>query len=389
MGPNDGFDADVLVNLSPQPGWQPKDYIENLYDAFRGSGTYKDLVREKTRCVRIKYANEFHIDLVPYIEISGVQCITNHLEPQATGRYELSNPEAFTAWIAEREQVTNGTFSRTVRLIKYLRDYKNTFTCKSIILLTLLGQQVDLAAPHADPEKYCDLPTTLNELLQTLASALPHKMPVILAPDGSGDDLAARYQETWDYARFRSMIQTYAGWVRVAYEATDRGTAITAWQRVFGEEFAPDAVTKLTVLVPYRAEVPWSGERFIDKPPYNYPIRLDPHASVRIQGKALPENGFRSFDLKSHGYQVSPRRKLRFEAKPIGVVPDEIYWKVRNGGPAAAAENGLRGEITKDGGRRSKDEPTRYPGRHYVECYVIKDRTVVAKTRHPVIITAR
>lgn len=46
----DEFDADVLLQVDEQTDWEAKDYIENLYAAFRGSETYKDMASRKTRC---------------------------------------------------------------------------------------------------------------------------------------------------------------------------------------------------------------------------------------------------------------------------------------------------------------------------------------------------
>src|SRR5205814_7511139 len=39
--PEHEFDADVLLQLEEQTGWEPKDYVENVYKAFRCNGTYK------------------------------------------------------------------------------------------------------------------------------------------------------------------------------------------------------------------------------------------------------------------------------------------------------------------------------------------------------------
>src|SRR5258707_11310810 len=62
-----GFDADVLVFVQPVTGWRPEDYIVKLKDAFRGSGTYKDKAGLHTRCVRLEYAGDFEIDVVPCV----------------------------------------------------------------------------------------------------------------------------------------------------------------------------------------------------------------------------------------------------------------------------------------------------------------------------------
>jgi hypothetical protein len=127
---NDTFDADVLLLVLEQPAWDAKDYLANVHSAFKASTTYKTMVGRdsKTRCVRVNYADEFHIDVVPYLERHGSNFITNRVEPPETGRFELSNPEAFTEWVDDRQRITNGYFIKVVRLMKYLRDYKNTFS---------------------------------------------------------------------------------------------------------------------------------------------------------------------------------------------------------------------------------------------------------------------
>lgn len=71
------FDADVLLHLDEQDGWEPKDYVADLYTKFRGSATYKDLVTRRSRCVVVNYANEFHIDVVPFIVRDSGRFITN------------------------------------------------------------------------------------------------------------------------------------------------------------------------------------------------------------------------------------------------------------------------------------------------------------------------
>lgn len=392
---NDGFDADVLLHVEEQEEWQAKDYLEELYDAFRGSSTYKPLAHRHTRCVRIDYAGEFHIDVVPYLEQGGLYYVTNRLEPEETGKFEESNPEAFNAWIDERQRVTNGTFIKVVRLLKYLRDFKNTFTCKSIILTTLLGEQVNEIEASLYPERYTDVPSTLNTLLRKLADSLPESMPDILDPAGTGDNFSERYKEGWDYANFRTQLRRYADKVQAAFEATDRDTSIARWQEVFGPEFKPGSLAKVASIAPLSAGVPWSGEQFIDRPPFNIPVRLDRRYRVRLSSrcvgfhgeKGTRRRGFREFDLASQGNRVGKQRDLLFKAKVDAPGLYSLYWKVRNGGEEANIANKLRGEITKDAGQNRRREPTAYKGTHYVECYMVMDGVVVAKDRHTVIVT--
>ena len=58
-----------------------------------------------------------------------------------------------------------------------------------------------------------------------------------------------------------------------------------------------------------------------------------------------------------------------------------VKWKVRNFGNEAKANNDLRGQIWSDTGKRKKVEHTKYYGKHYVECYIIKDNKCIAYDR--------
>ena len=392
---NDEFDADLLLYLKEQPGWLPRDYIEQLCAAFRGSSTYRSMAELKTRCVRIDYAGDFHVDVVPYLERPQRHWITNRSQPPDKGRFEASNPEGFTEWIDERQRVTNGTFIKVVRLVKYLRDFKDTFTCKSIILTTLLGNEINEIEASNYPAKYADVSTALVTLLGKLATSLPLTMPAVMDPAGTGDNFTDRYKDEWNYANFRDRIITYADKIKSAFDETDSEASIALWRDVFGDEYQPGSLAKVASLAPLSAGVVWSGESFIDKPPYNHRIQLSPQWKIRVDGRctgfrseqASTGKGFRQFNLAPQGNRVPKNRSLRFDATVTGPSGYELFWKVRNGGQEAAGARQLRGEITPDEGYKRRTETTLYKGTHYVECFVVADGRVVARDRQTVIVT--
>jgi hypothetical protein len=394
---NDEFDGDVLLYVTEQVGLVPKDYIERVYAAFRGNGKYKQLAKRKTRCVRIDYAGDFHIDVVPYLDRAAAHYITNRSEPESVGRFELSNPEGFTAWIDERQRLTNSTFIKVVRLVKYLRDFKNTFGCKSIILTTLLGDQVNPIDASFYPAKFADVPSTLVTVMTRLAESLPVTMPVVMDPAGTGNNFTDRYKDSWNYDNFRKWIVYYAEKMREALDETDdRAASIDAWRAIFGDAFKPGYLAKAAALEPLSASVPWAGEQFIDRPPLNFPIRLEPKYSAHVTGRVTGlhvghvsrKNGFRQYELAKHGNRVKKNRNVQFTVATNVPAPDGIYWKVRNGGAEAASVKELRGEITPTSGL-VRNETTSYTGRHYVECYIVKGGVVVASDRQDVVVTLR
>jgi hypothetical protein len=76
---------------------------------------------------------------------------------------------------------------------------------------------------------------------------------------------------------------------------------------------------------------------------------------------------------------------VRFTIAKCTVPGDyDIYWKIKNRGKVAADAECLRGEILP--GKDWHDEPTKYRGSHYVECYVVKNGICVAIDRQQVII---
>ena len=59
-----------------------------------------------------------------------------------------------------------------IRLVKYLRDSKGTFSIKSVILTTLLGGHVNEAHLLGDLNYYADMPTTLLHVITELDAYL-------------------------------------------------------------------------------------------------------------------------------------------------------------------------------------------------------------------------
>ncbi|MGO4146353.1 glycoside hydrolase family 3 C-terminal domain-containing protein [Paenarthrobacter sp. YAF11_1] len=141
VGAFDQFDADFLLHLEEDEAWSedPGEYLRKVRAAFKATSTYKDKVTKKNRCVRIEYAGDCHVDVVPHLTLSdGRQVIINYAE----NTFEETNPGGFSDWMQERDTLTGGNLRKVIRLMKYLRDYKNTFDCVSVILTTLLGGRV-------------------------------------------------------------------------------------------------------------------------------------------------------------------------------------------------------------------------------------------------------
>ncbi len=98
------FDADVLLVLTEDRAWNrnPRTYLEETYQALKRSTTYMGMVSLKSRCVRVTYANECHVDVVPHVQLKhwwygDRDVIVNRMRNQ----FEDANPDAFTMWIPD------------------------------------------------------------------------------------------------------------------------------------------------------------------------------------------------------------------------------------------------------------------------------------------------
>src|SRR5215210_3824431 len=142
---NNGFDADFMLDMKENPDWadSPKTYINQVYAALDRHSTYKNMPHSrKCRCVELTYAtsSRMHVDIVPHLNLAdGREVIVNRDDND----WEKTNPQGFTAWMKDKDSMANGNLRKVIRLMKYLRNHRNSFTgTRSILLTTLLGEQV-------------------------------------------------------------------------------------------------------------------------------------------------------------------------------------------------------------------------------------------------------
>lgn len=229
------YDADVLVHMEENDNWDDEkaEYIEELYRALGRVGY--DNRHRKTRCVRVQYANDCHVDLVPYVTTwTGA-----HIVNRSTGQWEETNPEGFTEWMNQRDRITNGNFRKIVRLMKYLRDHKNSFTgTRSIILTTLLGERVSTLTSLQVPTAYANVPTTLVTLVEDLVSWLEgwRSMPPVEDPSSPGTTFEHRWSEE-SFQYFKTRINVHADQMRAALDETDPDRSLEKWRELFGDRF--------------------------------------------------------------------------------------------------------------------------------------------------------
>ena len=228
---NDEFDADLLLFIKDDSFDinQFNDYVKIVFDIFKNNGNYKDITHLNTRCVTINYSGDFHIDIVPCIENGDSKYICN----RKNNCYEETDGEGYKDWLIGKNQtVGKNYFRKTTRLLKFLRDHKDNFSVKSILLTTLLGNQVN------GSNSYKDLPTTLKSLSNGLNTFLQNNpsMPTVKNPVLSDEDFNRNWDES-KYKNFGDKFNAYNDRIDDAYQETDHNESVKKWRKIFGDNF--------------------------------------------------------------------------------------------------------------------------------------------------------
>ena len=123
--------------------------------------------------------------------------------------------------------------------MKYLRDIKLTFSCKSILLTTLLGERITSVDQLLQDTEFPDLTAALQTLVQRLDDYLQARpeMHDVCNPVLPSENFIRHWDDD-KYANFRDVIHRYREWIEDAYYETDKSESIIKWQKVFGDDFA-------------------------------------------------------------------------------------------------------------------------------------------------------
>jgi hypothetical protein len=234
------FDADIMVRLKHNPAWdeEPRKYSNLVYNAFANSPvlSWREFERHD-RCVRVHY-EKMHVDVVPYVVFpDGSQRIINRNTGEK-GEFEVTNPEAFTTWMKEKDELANGNLRKVIRILKYLRDRNKSFTgTPSIIITTLLGNQVTAKAKLDNPDAFKDVPQTLLTLVTGMNHWLAgyNGVPPV-TPSGTSIDFTHRWKpESFSY--FKDRMAVHGGEIEDAYYEENEADSVEKWQALFGDGF--------------------------------------------------------------------------------------------------------------------------------------------------------
>ncbi len=370
---NGEYDVDLLIHLSDPVEHDPTYYLELIASRFNNSDRYKNITEEmdKTRCITIDYANEFHVDLVPCIHKDSKEFVCN----KKTNEFEPTDGDGYSIWFFKQNSKTkqNGLIKVT-RLLKYLRDNSKEFETRSIVITTLLGSLIEDSDTTLDlPDLFTVLMKRLNEFLSNYESP-----PSIFNPALRRENFDRHWSnDPQDFKDFKKFISNTT---ENAFRALNQNTSF--WNDIFGDNFCSSIVSveSNAALIPlgnysHKEEL---GERNIQDQS-SYPCEAKIRAGLywgrendKVINRRFKEN------IGSNRL-ISPYHWIKYEIFTNAPEPYKIYWQVVNTGHHATEEKGLRGQLFE--GTKQQWERSLYTGKHWIEGFIVSpSNTCIART---------
>ena len=304
----------------------------------------------------------------------------------------------------------DNSFRKVTRLVKYMRDIKESFTCSSVLLTTLLGHCV--SSVDKGSASFSDLPTAFRTVFGRLDDILqkyPQK-PGVPNPFLETEDFASAWKTEEQYTNFRDKIQTYRGWIDEAFNEQNRIESIANWRRVFGDEFAKGVVVnegksvgslvvadmrmRLVEASQFAGDLVEAIKRYggnilpasFNRQPYmeaprwrkapanqqmSVSVRADLH---RHKLGTQPVGAVQSLQPLQPGYWLH-FKAVTNTGLPFDPAHYAVHWRVTNTDQAAAAERALRGKIEKPESDNRRWEELKYRGVHLAEAFIVSKRT--------------
>lgn len=259
---NSEFDLDLVCEFSSQPtNSNPLATLKMIETRLREHGTYTNMVEPKKRCIRLNYAGNYHMDILPAYPDPRLHdgCL---LVPDREAReWKESAPKIFASWFEQCCQhklfleksasiepfpdydlpQDKPTLKRIVQLIKRYRDvkYKDNPALApiSVVLTTLAGMVYE--------GTYC-VSEGIGLMLRRIKADIPTNDRIrVLNPSNTAEDFSEKWDNDPDlYSEFLNWIDGFlSDWNRL--QSLQSNTEVAdELKKLFGEEVAMPAMEK-------------------------------------------------------------------------------------------------------------------------------------------------
>lgn len=377
---NDGNDYDIDVaiifdqsNIGDMTPLQARRLVCKALE--KKCGQFKDDPECKTNCVRVQYADNYHIDFAVYRRFKEEGSSEYSYEHAGGSNWTARDPAAITRWFQEEVKEKGIELRQVVRLSKmFCKSRSGWVNMPGGLIQSVLCDEVFASEYDRIDEMFYYTMINIRDRLQDSTDVYnPTDSEISLLTAQNHYDK----MDNW-LSRLSDKLDKLS--VLEKDDCTYK-EAIEAWETFFNHTFWSELNTSLYEYASIQKLVFTDTEEYIeDLVPINdcYSVNI----KCQVEANGIRKQFLNSF-LEGHPqfYKLIPHgMKLYFEAVTNVPNPDAIWWKVRNVGEIAERKNDIRGQIEKKWWNK-KIENTLFRGPHFIECYVIKNDECVAMKR--------
>ena len=328
----------------------------------------------KTSCVRVNYADGYHIDFAVFrreMDLSTQDYKYEHAGEEWTSR-EL---KGLNDWFMKQNDDSGGALRKVVRLSKmFCKSREEWKNMPSGLLQTVLCyERLEKTYTRIDELFY----HTMRGIVDRLESDTS-----VSAPVDNGRNLTPRQKDLQKMINWKNRLKSKLDDLRVLFnDDCTLEDALQAWQGFFLHDYWAEQVSEavscnFSLINKPVISVFSDTEEFIEDK-FQTCIRHTVNVICFIRdgwGGYVPISDFFTRTRRYVPYNCSIKCQVLSTTVPD---PYEVWWKVKNVGPEAQRRNCVRGQILNRGSEIT--ENAEFYGNHYIECYIVKERCCVAR----------
>jgi hypothetical protein len=328
------------------------------------------------------------LDIIPAVAVNGDE--TALMVPdREVKKWVWSHPKGHLEYTTQlnKPEVSNGRFVPLVKMLKWWWKYQSSVRQPEVERPKPKGFWIEiLTGKHLDCTKqaWADHFIAVLEQISSEYSDV-EKAPKL--PDPGLPDENIKTSMTVD--EFGLFMETVNETLELAYQARaeeDKLESSKLWREIFGDEFPLYDEEETEQSQKEARSTPLANT--FHQLPLIWPEGLLGTYRVRIDAYVY-FGGRRLGGLNSNGRVLSSGLDLQYFAWTNVPKPYLVFWQVVNTGKHAEQTRGLRGEFfkgkVKDGSPFSDPlvnwEHTHYTGKHWIQCFIIKDGKCVARSK--------
>lgn len=338
---------------------------------------FKATPEAKTNCVRIEYADNYHIDFAIYKRTKS--CYDDSYTYEHAGsEWRPRDPRAINNWFKERINVNGEKLRQVIRLNK-------TF-CKSRDSWKMPGGLIQTVLCDEKIQNY----SRIDEMFYYTICAIRDRLrdnKEVFNPTDNSQSLLLVQEDRDKLDNLYNRLNMYILKLDILFDSNcTEKQAKNAWYNFFNHDYWNTSLNESTRNLLKTYDYSKNLYEYDDTEEYIeniYPIQPT-ICFAEIDCKVVNKNGQCRYlsNMLRNNEKVETGCTLEFFIESTNISrPYEVFWKVKNDGVLAERNNCIRGQIFRGEDDEKNYETSDFAGNHYVECYIIKNKICIAKTR--------